>query len=146
MLEGCDTATTGRLSVLSVAPVITAYEYAMTEGEGRNTWRSDGRHSPCPRGAAGAYLAFLAGLGYRLSRIEQALVDDVPYAGETRPDELAAAVDDPPWAAGLDSHAGDGSADDAGEAGGPTRDSGPDGAGALEVPGEDPGTEDGQPA
>jgi hypothetical protein len=89
MLESCDTATAGRLSLLSLAPVITAYEYAMTEGEGRNTWRSDGRHSPCPRGAAGAYLAFLAGLGYRLSLIEQALVDDVPYVGETLPDEQA---------------------------------------------------------
>ncbi len=29
----------------------------------RNTWRAD-RYSPCPRGDAGAYLAFLASLGY----------------------------------------------------------------------------------
>lgn len=78
MLEGCATATAGRLSVLLLAPVITAYEHAMTEGEGRNTWRSDGRHSPCPRAAAGTYLAFLASLGYQLSLIEQALVDDTP--------------------------------------------------------------------
>jgi hypothetical protein len=102
MLEGCDTATAGRLSVLSLAPVITAYEHAMTEGEGRNTWRSDRRHSPCPRDAAGVYLAFLASLGYRLSRIEQALVDDIPYTGETSPDDLEAAGNNPPWSASPD--------------------------------------------
>jgi ParB family chromosome partitioning protein len=44
----CDTATPGRLTVVALGPVITAYEYAMTEGEGRNTWRTD-RYSPCPR-------------------------------------------------------------------------------------------------
>ncbi|HET9897674.1 MAG TPA: ParB N-terminal domain-containing protein [Streptosporangiaceae bacterium] len=37
----CDTATTGRLTIITLAPVITAYEHAMTEAEGRNTWRTD---------------------------------------------------------------------------------------------------------
>jgi ParB family transcriptional regulator, chromosome partitioning protein len=111
ILEGCDAATAGRLSLLSLAPVITAYEYAMTEGEGRNTWRSDGRHSPCPRAAAGAYLA---SLGYRLSRIEQALVDNIPYTGETPPADPEAAGKCPPCAASSGSHGtqvGNGSAE-----------------------------------
>jgi ParB family transcriptional regulator, chromosome partitioning protein len=146
MSEGCDTATAGRLALLSLAPIITAYEYAMSEGEGRNTWRSDGRHSPCLLGAASAYLALLASLGYRLSRIEQALVDDIPYAGEIPPDELEAVSDDPPQAAGQDSgdsQAGDDSADAADETD-TTCCSGPEGAATDPmVPGDDP--EDDQP-
>ena len=47
-LELCDTAPAARLPLLMLAPVVTAYEHAMTEGEGRNTWRTD-RYSPCPR-------------------------------------------------------------------------------------------------
>jgi ParB family chromosome partitioning protein len=53
----------------------------MTEGEGKNTWRTD-RYSPCPRREAGAYLTFLASIGYPLSAIEQALADGVPYTGD----------------------------------------------------------------
>lgn len=59
----------------------------MTEGEGRNTWRT-GRYSPCPRAEAGRYLAFLASLGYELSAIEQAVADEGPYTGETPPESL----------------------------------------------------------
>lgn len=76
-----DTAPAGRLAVIMLAPIVTAYEHAMTEGEGKNTWRTD-RYSPCPRVAAGTYLAFLAGLGYRLSDIEQAVADGAPYNGD----------------------------------------------------------------
>jgi ParB family chromosome partitioning protein len=81
-LETCDTAPAGRLLLLMLGPIVTAYEQAMTEGEGKNTWRTD-RYSPCPRREAAAYLAFLASVGYQLSLIEQALVDDTPYTGDT---------------------------------------------------------------
>ncbi len=37
----CDTAPAGRLTVIMLAPIVTAYEHALTEGEGRNTWRVD---------------------------------------------------------------------------------------------------------
>jgi ParB family chromosome partitioning protein len=82
--EASDTAAAARLPLLMLAPIVTAYEQAMTEGEGKNTWRPD-RYSPCPRNEAGRYLAFLASLGYQLSDIEQAVGDCVPYVGETPP-------------------------------------------------------------
>ena len=81
-LDTTDTASPGRLVIVMLAPVITAYEHAMTDGEGRNTWRTD-RYSPCPRADAGTYLAFLASLGYQLSAIEQAVADGTPYTGDT---------------------------------------------------------------
>jgi ParB family chromosome partitioning protein len=81
-LEVCDTTPPARLPLLMLGPIVTAYEHAMTEGEGKNTWRTD-RYSPCPRRAAGTYLTFLATVGYQLSAIEQALADDVPYTGDT---------------------------------------------------------------
>ena len=67
-----------------LGPIVTAYEQAMTEGEGKNTWRTD-RYSPCPRREAGTYLAFLASIGHQLSPIELALVNDTPYTGDTPP-------------------------------------------------------------
>jgi ParB family chromosome partitioning protein len=74
-----------------LAPIATAYEQAMTEGEGKNTWRTD-RYSPCPRHEAGSYLAFLAGIGYRLSDIEQAVANGASYTGDMpSSDALAAA-------------------------------------------------------
>jgi len=63
--KDCDTVTTGRLALAILAPIVTAYEHAMTDAEGRNTWRTD-RCSPCPRGDAGIYLAFLASIGHAL--------------------------------------------------------------------------------
>jgi ParB-like chromosome segregation protein Spo0J len=81
LLDTCVTAAAGRLPLLILAPIVTAYEHAMTEGEGRNTWRTD-RYAPCPRAEAGRYLAFLASLGYELSTIEQAVADGTPYIGE----------------------------------------------------------------
>ncbi len=87
LLDSCDTAAVGRFPLLILAPIVTAHEHAMTEGEGRNTWRTD-RYSPCPRPEAGRYLAFLACLGYELSAIEQAVADETPYAGETPTDGL----------------------------------------------------------
>jgi ParB family chromosome partitioning protein len=79
--EACATATAGRLPLLMLAPVVVAYEQAMTEGEGKNTWRPD-RYSPCPRAEAGNYLTFLSSLGYQLSDIEQAVGDGSVYAGD----------------------------------------------------------------
>jgi ParB family chromosome partitioning protein len=80
--EACATATSGRLPLLMLAPIVVAYEQAMTEGEGKNTWRP-GRYSPCPRPEAGNYLAFVASLGYQLSDIEQAVADNCTYTGDT---------------------------------------------------------------
>ena len=82
-LEICDTTAAARLPLLMLAPIAVTYEYAMTQGEGRNTWRTDGRYSPCPRPQAGGYLAFLASAGYQLTPIEQAVADGVPWTGDT---------------------------------------------------------------
>jgi ParB family chromosome partitioning protein len=82
----CSTVAAGRLPLLMLAPIAAAYEQAMTEGEGKNTWRPD-RYSPCPRQEAGRYLAFLASIGYQLADIEQAVADSMPYTGDTSPDE-----------------------------------------------------------
>lgn len=78
--QECRTASIGRLAILALAPIVTAYEHAMTETDGRNTWRTD-RYGPCPRADAGTYLTFLASLGYQLSDIESAVTDGVPYTG-----------------------------------------------------------------
>jgi hypothetical protein len=82
----CATIAAGRLPLVMLAPIVTAYEQAMTEGEGKNTWRTD-RYSPCPRREAGHYLTFLASIGYHLSSIEQTVSDGVPYSGDETPGE-----------------------------------------------------------
>ena len=79
-----------------LAPIAVTYEYAMTQGEGRNTWRTDNRYSPCPRTQAGEYLAFLASIGYTLTPIEQAVADGVPWTGDTPTDTLTTAATIPP--------------------------------------------------
>jgi ParB family chromosome partitioning protein len=84
--QACSTVAAGRLPLLMLAPIATTYEQAMTEGEGKNTWRTD-RYSPCPRREAGRYLAFLASIGYQLADIERAVTDNVPYTGDAPPDE-----------------------------------------------------------
>ncbi len=80
--EICDTAAAGRLPLVMLAPVVTAYEHAMSDGEGKNTWRAD-RYSPCPREQAAGYLRVLASIGYQMSAIEQAVADLAAYTGET---------------------------------------------------------------
>ena len=90
-LEACETAPAGRLPLVMLAPIATAFEYAVSEGEGRHTWRTD-RYSPCPRQEAAAYLTLLAGLGYQLSIIEQAVAGQTVYTGETPPGQ--GAIDD----------------------------------------------------
>jgi len=84
--EASGTVAAGWLPLLMLAPIAATYEQAMTEGEGKNTWRTD-RYSPCPRREAGRYFAFLASVGYQLADIERAIADSVPYAGDTMPDE-----------------------------------------------------------
>jgi ParB family chromosome partitioning protein len=115
-LEICDTAAPGRLPLLMLGPIVTAYEQAMTEGEGKNTWRTD-RYSPCPRRDAGQYLTFLSRLGYQLSAIEQAIADGVPYTG----DALAGLVPADPGGSGPEGAETDGRDDqgheESGEAG-----------------------------
>jgi ParB family chromosome partitioning protein len=78
-LQICDTTTTGRLPLLPLGPVVTAYEQALSDA---NTWRTD-RYSPCSRPDASRYLTFLASIGYQLASIEQAIADDIPYAGDS---------------------------------------------------------------
>jgi ParB family chromosome partitioning protein len=82
-LEICGTTAAARLPLLMLAPIVVTYEHAMTENEGRNTWRTDGRYSPCPRAQAGEYLAFLASVGHTLTPIEQAVTDGVAWTGDT---------------------------------------------------------------
>ena len=83
-LQACVTAPAGRLPLAMFAPIATAFESAMSEGEGRSTWRTD-RYSPCPRQQAADYLTLLATLGYQLSDIEQAVAEQRPYTGEAPP-------------------------------------------------------------
>ena len=83
-LQACVTAPAGRLPMAMFAPIATAFESAMSEGEGRSTWRTD-RYSPCPRQQAADYLTLLATLGYQLSDIEQAVAEQRPYTGEAPP-------------------------------------------------------------
>jgi ParB family chromosome partitioning protein len=83
-LEICDTAPAGRLPLAILGPIAVAYEHAMSDGEGRNTWRTD-RYSPCPRTEAAGYLRFLASVGYQLSGIEQAVADLAAYTGDAPP-------------------------------------------------------------
>jgi ParB family transcriptional regulator, chromosome partitioning protein len=90
-----ETAPAGRLPLVMFAPIATAFEAAMGEGEGRNTWRT-GRYSPCPREQAAAYLTLLAGLGYQLSVIEQAVARQQPYTGEVPPGHVVIGQDSDP--------------------------------------------------
>jgi ParB family chromosome partitioning protein len=88
-LDAADTTTAGRVPLLMLGPIATAYEQAMSDGEGRNTWRLD-RYSPCPRDEAGRYLAFLGTLGYQLSDVEQAVADGAAYTGASPAESLPA--------------------------------------------------------
>ena len=63
----------------------------MDGDEGRKTWRTDQRYTQCDRSEAGAYLRFLASIGYELSPVEQAVAGGVPYIGDRPGDELAQA-------------------------------------------------------
>jgi ParB family chromosome partitioning protein len=104
------TASAARLTVIALAPIVTAYEHAMTDGEGRNTWRTD-RYSPCPRTAAGTYLTFLASVGYQLSDIEQAVADSHAWDPRTPLiSVLAGGGDSPDGDQQQDGEPGDGSA------------------------------------
>ena len=79
--QAATTAPAGRLVIIALATVVTAYEHAISDAEGRSTWRTD-RYSPCPRPAAAAYLTFLASLGYQLSAIEQAVAEGRAWTGD----------------------------------------------------------------
>ncbi len=79
-----------RLPLVVLAVVAAAYEDKMGGDPGKATWRTD-RYSPCPRDEAGAWFRFLAGIGYELSLIEQAVADGAPYTGEQPGDDLTTA-------------------------------------------------------
>jgi ParB family chromosome partitioning protein len=102
----CGTAPAGRLPLVMFAPMATAFESAMGEGEGRNTWRTD-RYSPCPREQARAYLILLAGLGYQLSIIERAVADQQPYTGEIAPGQAEIGDDHEPGGTEVEATAAD---------------------------------------
>ena len=147
-LEICDTAAAGRLPLAMLGPIAAAYEHAMTDGEGRNTWRTD-RYSPCPRTEAASYLKFLASIGYQLSGIEQAVADLTPYTGDVPAGDPITGGPDQPGPEGPDDGPegpGDGPDQPAAE---PAIAAGPD-AGDGDVPAcsADPGEEpaDGQAA
>jgi len=93
-VQACDTSPAGRLPLLMLAPVVTAYEREMSgdSGDRRSTWRAD-RYSPCSWRAAGSYLAFLASVGYELAPIEQAVADGVSYTGDHPGEPLITALD-----------------------------------------------------
>jgi ParB family chromosome partitioning protein len=102
-LEMCDTAPVNRLPLVMLAPIVTAYEHAMTGNEGRNTWRTD-RYSHCPRAEAASYLTFLASLGYQLAGIEQAVASMTAYTGEAPPGDPLASDPAQPTAGEEDAH------------------------------------------
>jgi ParB family chromosome partitioning protein len=94
-LAECDTSAAGRLPLLMLAAVVTAYEHEISgDTTRRNTWRLD-QYAPCPRADAGTYLGFLASLGYDLSVIEQAVADGVPWTGDTPPGDPLSPGSDP---------------------------------------------------
>jgi ParB family chromosome partitioning protein len=80
-LELCDSAAAGRLPLLMLAPLVIAYERALTEGTGRDTWRP-GRYTVCSYADAGRYFTFLASVGYDLSAIERSVASQTPYTGD----------------------------------------------------------------
>ncbi|MFG1949290.1 ParB/RepB/Spo0J family partition protein [Nonomuraea sp. NPDC048826] len=94
------TAAPGRLTMLQLLPIAVAWEYQMSvaSAECKNTWR-EGRHSPCSTADAAVWLRFLVNeLGPELGEkayvpapIEQALIDGVPYLGDTPADPTPAA-------------------------------------------------------
>ncbi len=100
-LEICGTTAGARLPLLMLAPIAVTYEHAMTQNEGRNTWRTD-RYSPCPRTQAGEYLAFLASIGHQLSPIEQAVADGIAWTGDTPAGDLPSTGDGPAGESHLD--------------------------------------------
>ncbi|MGA2830143.1 MAG: ParB/RepB/Spo0J family partition protein [Streptosporangiaceae bacterium] len=106
-LEICESAPAGRLPLAMLGPIATAYEHAMTDGEGRNTWRTD-RYSPCPRTEAAGYLKFLASIGYPLSGIEQAVTDLAPYTGKVPAGDPITDGPDQPGPHGPEDGPGDG--------------------------------------
>jgi ParB family chromosome partitioning protein len=87
-LDGCKP---GRLPLIQLALVLTSYEALLTSDGGKACWRpaAERRLPPVTREDAGAYLALLAGLGYQLSTIEQAMADGIPYTGEPGLDDPA---------------------------------------------------------
>ena len=70
-----------------LAPIVTAYEHAMTEARAATPGAPTGT-APAPAPKPASYLAFLASIGYQLSAIEQAVADGTPYNGETPPEGL----------------------------------------------------------
>ncbi|MGW7208488.1 ParB/RepB/Spo0J family partition protein [Streptomyces sp. NPDC054837] len=88
LAERTKTATPARLTLLNFAVLAATFEKRM--GEVR-TWRTDRTARSAVyelseiRADARTWLTFLAEIGYPLSRIEQAIVDDEPYQ-ESEPD------------------------------------------------------------
>jgi ParB family chromosome partitioning protein len=85
-----ETWPAARLPLVLLGVVAAAYEDRMGGDPGKATWRTD-RYSPCPRDESGAWFRFLAGIGYELSLIEQAVADGVAYTGEQPGDDLTTA-------------------------------------------------------
>lgn len=87
VVRDCETCPQPRVPLLALAAIAIAYEGEMAgDGEKRNTWRTDA-WAPCSRADAAEWLRFLAGLGYPLSAIEQAVADDTAWTGDDTPAE-----------------------------------------------------------
>lgn len=83
MIEACGTAPSRGLPLLMLAPIIAAYEHALTVVAGsQDTWQ-DTRFSPCPYADAGDYFTFLALVGYQLSDIEQSVADGASWTSDS---------------------------------------------------------------
>jgi len=89
--EAADAWAAGRLPLALLAIIAAAYEDRMDGDAGRATWRTDQRFTQCDREEAGAYLRFLASVGYELAAIEKAVAGQVPYTCDQPGDDLAAA-------------------------------------------------------
>jgi len=114
MAEGCAAAAARKLPLLMLAPIVAAYEHALSVAAGSETSWRDLRFSPCSRSVAGAYFTFLASIGYQLSSIEQAVAEGRQWHPGAPLLEVLAAEETVPGDAG-DETAGQAAPADAGD-------------------------------
>ncbi|MFJ8313993.1 MULTISPECIES: ParB/RepB/Spo0J family partition protein [unclassified Streptomyces] len=104
LAERARTATPAKLTLLNFAVLAATFEKRMTEAR---TWRTDRSAQSSVyelheiRSDARTWLAFLAEIGYPLSRVEQAVVADEPYQ-EHEPDPADEDTEDSPDGASVE--------------------------------------------
>ncbi|WP_327393790.1 ParB N-terminal domain-containing protein (plasmid) [Streptomyces sp. NBC_01186] len=89
-----ENANAARLNLSNFAIIAACYEHRISEVQ---TWRTDRPQwdTEAIRSDARAYLGFLASIGYRLSPIEHAIVDDEPFTLPEETDDALDAEDSP---------------------------------------------------